>query len=175
MDKTPEQLGLPALRAHLAAHPEKAVGTDPRAVARLVSGLRTEVEGPSGQRAATDMPKGLGGGASAPSPGWYLRAGVASCTATVIALRAAELRVPLDLLEVAVESLSDNGGMAGPGDEVPAGPLSATLTVSIRGAGPATDAARARLEDIVRWGIAHSPMADALTRAVPMQVSVSTG
>ena len=59
------------------------------------------------------MPVGVGGEASAPTPGWYVRTGVASCTATVIALRAAELGLQLDRVEVEVRSRSDKRGMLG--------------------------------------------------------------
>jgi len=46
------------------------------------------------------MSKELGGGGSAPSPGWLLRAALASCDATVIAIRAAQLGVTPTALEV---------------------------------------------------------------------------
>lgn len=52
------------------------------------------VEGPSGQRVETDMPKGIGGAASAPTPGWYVRAGIASCTA----IRAVPLKTAIDIV-----------------------------------------------------------------------------
>ncbi len=155
------------LRIHLTDAPQRGLGTDSFAAAVLAGGLRTAVTGPAGQTATTDMPRGIGGQASAPTPGWYMRAGIASCTATVIALRAAELGVGLDHLAVKVTSRSDDCGMFGIGN-APAGPLSASMEVEIRSAA----AQPAVLEELVRWGIAHSPMADALTRAVPLEVTV---
>ena len=62
-----------AVREHFREHPEKAVGLDAAARARLVEGLRVDVEGPHGWSVATDMSKSIGGTASAPSPGWLLR------------------------------------------------------------------------------------------------------
>ena len=48
-----------ALKRHLEEHPEAAIGSDAFARARLVDSLVTSVEGPSGQRATTDMPQGV--------------------------------------------------------------------------------------------------------------------
>jgi hypothetical protein len=55
--------------AYLTEHPDEARYRDSHARARLVSGLRVEVTGPNGEQLATDMPAGIGGTASAPSPG----------------------------------------------------------------------------------------------------------
>ncbi len=60
--------------------------------------------------------------ASAPSPGWLLRAAEASCVATLITMRAAMLGIDLDTLEVTVDSVSDDRGLLGVDDTVPAGP-----------------------------------------------------
>ena len=54
---------------HLADHPDEATDLDTPATAILVDGLRCRVEGPSGEL-MTDMATSLGGGATAPSPGW---------------------------------------------------------------------------------------------------------
>jgi uncharacterized OsmC-like protein len=82
------------------------------------------------------MPTGVGGGSSAPSPGWLARAALASCDATVIAMRAAELGIPLQGLEVTVDSESDDRGLLGMDDAVPAGPLSSRILVRIVAEGP---------------------------------------
>jgi hypothetical protein len=57
-----------------AEHPEKAQSTDKAAVAVIQGGLRCKAEGPDGAVLITDMPKGIGGGGAAPTPGWFLRA-----------------------------------------------------------------------------------------------------
>jgi hypothetical protein len=103
MDTEHIRVAVDALKKTYSDHPETAVVTDSFARARLTKGLAIAVEGPSGQRIASDMSKDFGGSGGAPSPGWYVRAGIASCTATVIALRAAELSVPLQHLVVRVE------------------------------------------------------------------------
>jgi uncharacterized OsmC-like protein len=81
-----------------AQAPEKARSKNPPATATLESGLKFQVTGQHGERLSTDMPPGMGGGGSGPNPGWLLRASLASCTATVIAMRAAHIGVTLTSL-----------------------------------------------------------------------------
>ena len=71
----------------LTEHPEAGSGTDTAATAVREEGLRFRVEGPNGE-VITDMSKTVGGGATAPTPGWLLRAALASCDATAIAMEA---------------------------------------------------------------------------------------
>ena len=78
-------------------------------------GLRCRVKGPSGEL-TTDMATALGGGGSAPSPGWLLRAALASCDATIVAMEAARAGIELTDLTVTVVSESDNRGVFGVGD-----------------------------------------------------------
>lgn len=159
------------LKSMYRSDPYKSIGQDSFARARLTGGLATVVEGPSGQQIATDMPKGMGGMASAATPGWYVRAGIASCTATVIAIRAHQLGMTLSEVEVRVESTSDDRGMLGMDDSVPPGPLSAVMAVRIMAPGSNDE----DLKALVAWAVAHSPMADALTRAIRLDVAVDTG
>src|SRR5437763_16127941 len=74
--------------AHLTEHPEAAVSTDAAATAVREDGLRFRVEGPKGA-VTTDMAGSVGGGASAPTPAWLMRAALASCDAKLIAIEAA--------------------------------------------------------------------------------------
>ena len=60
--------------AYLSQHPKEARYTDSKAIAVLEAGLGVTVTGPSGALVRTDMPESVGGGGSAPSPGWLLRA-----------------------------------------------------------------------------------------------------
>jgi len=155
----------------LAEHPEEARSTDSAAVATVVDGLVVRVTGPDGARITTDMVRSVGGTATAPSPGWLLRAAEASCVATLIAMRAAVLGITLDTLEVRVDSESDDRGILGMDDSVPAGPLSGRVVVRLTAAGVDD----ATLEDVARWGVRHCPVCDAVERAVPMTVEVDTG
>jgi uncharacterized OsmC-like protein len=156
-------------KKHLVANPADGNCTDTFASAKLVQGLRMQVTGPTGQAVQTDMPAGVGGEASAPSPGWLMRAGAAACTSTVIVLRAADLGVTLDSVEVKVASQSNDCGLFGVGDDIPAGPLSASMEVRISAKGVDETV----LKDIVTWAVAHSPVADALQRTVPLTVATT--
>jgi len=152
----------------IAQDPARARVKNPSATASLQNGLRMHVTGPRGEAIETDMPAALGGAGSAANPGWLLRASLASCTATVIAMRAAKLGVALDTLEVSVESESDNRGLLGLDDKVSAGLAGLRMRVRIGAAG--VDGAQ--LQDIVRWADAHSPVACTLYAAQESRVDI---
>src|SRR5258708_13137314 len=116
---------------HFSEHPDESRSTDPAATAVVEEGLRCRAEGPNGRLLMSDMPTALGGGGSAPSPGWLSRAALATCDATVIAMRAAQLGVTLTTLEVTVDSESDDRGLLGMDDAISAGPLSVRVHVRI--------------------------------------------
>src|SRR3972149_3058400 len=133
--------------AHFRAHPESGRSNDAPATATLQGGLRFQVTHPNGMTVATDMPAAFGGEATAPSPGWLMRAASAACNASMIAIRAAQEGITLDELTVVVGSVSDDRGMVGVADDVPAGPLEASVHVRVRAAG----AHPARLRGVGAW------------------------
>ena len=141
---------------------------DKPATAVVEQGLRCRATGPNGEAVVTDMPKGIGGAASAPTPGWLLRAALASCDATVIAMRAAQLGIVLSQLEVTVDSVSDDRGILGLGNAIPPGPQSMRIRVLIA----AKDTSAEELRQLVSWAEAHSPVGDAVRRAIPSQIEV---
>jgi uncharacterized OsmC-like protein len=154
---------------YLTDHPDEARYTDSPATAKLEEGLRCRVEGkPSGVTVVTDMPPSVGGGGSAPSPGWLSRAAQASCDATVIAMRAAQEGISLSLLEVTVDSESDDRGLLGMNESTPAGPLTARVRVRIAAGGVSEE----RLRRLVEWADHHSPVTDCVRRAVPTALDV---
>ena len=153
---------------YLTQHPAEARYADKLATAVIEEGLRCRTDGPDGVMVVTDMSPAVGGGGAAPSSGWLLRAALASCDATVIAMRAAQEGVTLTTLEVAVDSESDDRGLLGMDDSIPAGPLSVRTRMRIAAAGVAPE----RLREIVEWAEAHSPVSDAICRAVPRKVDV---
>ena len=136
----------------------------------MVDGLVTRVTGPNGESLTTDMVPSVGGTASAPSPGWLLRAAEASCVATLITMRAAMLDVTLDTLEVTVDSVSDDRGLLGIDVSVPAGPLTGRVAIRIAAAGVDPEL----LDEIAHWGVEHCPVCDALERSVPITTEVTT-
>jgi len=137
-----------------AGQPDKARSKNPPATATLEAGLKLQVTGLQGERVSTDMPPALGGGGSAPSPGWLLRASLASCNATVIAMRAAQVGVTLTSVEVSVSSESDGRGLLGTDESVSAGLFGLRTHVKIGAEGATPE----QLREIVRWADAHSPV-----------------
>ena len=155
--------------AYLTAHPDEAHYTDSLATARVVDGLHVRVEGPAGEVLETDMPSAVGGAGSAPSPGWFLRAAVAACVASLATMRAAQLGLAGFSVEVEVDSESDDRGILGLDASVPGGPLS--MRIGLRMA--ADGAELETLEELAVWAVEHCPVSDAVRRAIPVHVEVS--
>jgi len=152
----------------VAANPDKARVRNASAVASLKGGLAFATTGPNGEAVVTDMPKAIGGGGGVPQPGWLLRAALASCTGTVIAMRTAKVGITLDKLEVNVDSQSDNRGMLGLDENVSAALIGLRTVVNVR----ATNATHADLRTLVQWGDAHSPVACTLRSALGANIEV---
>jgi uncharacterized OsmC-like protein len=142
------------LRSSIAADPSKARAKNAPATARLVDGLQCELKGPYGERVLTDMPPAMGGAASGPNPGWLMRGAIASCTATVIAMRAAHDGIELSELEVTVDTDSDLRGILGIDERISAG-HQAIRRQETNGSPTASPEA---LSALVEWGEAHSPV-----------------
>lgn len=150
----------------IAEQPERARISNPPATASLVAGLKCRVTGTKGEATETDMPVGVGGGASAPNPGWFMRAALASCNATCIAMRAAKRGIELASLEVTVSSETDNRGLLGIDDGVFAGMRN--LRVHVRISAPGTP--ERELSALVHEACSHSPVG--CTDATSAQVDV---
>jgi uncharacterized OsmC-like protein len=153
---------------YLTENPDDARATDSVATATIEDGLRCVVRGPDGAEAWTDMVTSVGGANSAPSPGWLARAATASCVATLIVMKAALEGVELGTVEVVVDSESDDLGILGIRDDVPAGPLSVSVRVKLG----STTGDEAKLREIVEWADAHCPVTDLTRRAVPVALEV---
>ena len=126
--------------------------------------------GTDGSSLVTDMVTGIGGGGSAPSPGWLFRAAYASCVATLIAMRAAEEGWVLSGLNVTVQFgvSTIEGRRYLP--ENPAGPLS--IRVEVRASVPGVDAEVSRAA--IEAAVARCPVHDAVARPVPVDIEVSS-
>jgi uncharacterized OsmC-like protein len=159
-----------AATTYLSEHVDKTRSMDSAATAVVEDGLRCRVEGPDGATIFTDMPAGVGGRSTAPSPAWFTRAGHASCEATLITMRAAELEVPLQRVEVVVDSESDDRGLLTMDDTVPAGPLNSRIRVRIAADGVDPQ----RLLELVEWADHYSPISDLIRRAVPVNVELES-
>ncbi|OUS04817.1 hypothetical protein A9Q96_14000 [Rhodobacterales bacterium 52_120_T64] len=153
---------------YLNENPKDALSNDPPVTAVMENGLRCRATGTGGESIVTDMPEAIGGGGSAPSPGWLSRAALATCDATRIALHAAHVGVTLDTLTVTIDSVSDDRGLLGLDDSVPAGPLSVQTQITIGAAGVDENV----LREIVDFSVAHSPVSDGCRRATPTNINV---
>jgi uncharacterized OsmC-like protein len=156
--------------AHLKERPDAAAGTDAEATAVCEEGLRMRVQGPKGAL-TTDMTESVGGGATAPSPAWLMRAALASCDATLVAMEAARDGIELTDLTVTVESDSDFRGVLGVDDSVQPGPLAVRVRIEVA----APSATEDQLREIVRRAELRSPVRDAVVREVSMTTEVVTG
>jgi uncharacterized OsmC-like protein len=155
---------------YLSEHPQEARYTDSVARARLGEALRVEVEGPKGERIVTDMPNAVGGRAEEPSPGWLFRAAIASCVASTIGMEAARDGVVLTSLEVEVDSESDDRGILGMDEAVPAGPLSTRVRMRAQAEG----VEEVPLRELLARGAGRCPVCDATKRAVEVSLEIET-
>jgi uncharacterized OsmC-like protein len=78
------------------------------------------------------------------------------------------LGVELKELQVTIDSESNDHGILGIDESVPAGPLSVRTRVRVK----ASNADEAALRELVDWALAHCPVCDATKRAVPMTLDV---
>lgn len=140
---------------------------DVPAMASIENGLKCRIEAPEGSAIYTDMPKSVGGSATANSPGWHLRAVLASCDATLLAMHAARLGLKLDSIEVRVEATSDGRGMF-LDDDITPGSAVMNLTFKIGASGVSPE----QIEELVHWVGQHSPVADDITRAVELSIDI---
>jgi len=157
---------------HYAENPDDARGPGASVTAVMEDGLRCIVRKEDGTAiVTTDMSTGIGGDGSAPSPGLIFRAALASCDATFVALRAAQVGIKITTLDVTVEGDPDDIGtlgFLGIDDSIPAGEHSLRLTFRIG----AENATPERLRELINWIGAHSPVGDSVSRAVPTKIEI---
>jgi uncharacterized OsmC-like protein len=155
--------------------PEAGMHEDSPAMARWDGGTRVVTRHPDGGAVVTDVPSGLGGDSSQLTPSWLVRAGLASCSATRIAMDAACQGIELDALEVHAESRSDARGLLGMQGEDGApcypGPRELRLHVRIAARGVAPQ----RLRELVERSHRCSPVLFALSDAHPLEVRIEIG
>ena len=154
-------------REVLERKPSAALKEDSTAVAVWNGGLSTHLQHPTVTQLTTEMPSALGG-ADGPSPGWYFRAGVASCMVTSIAMEAAVQGITLTRLQVEAHSESDARGMLGT-EGVLSGPLRFWMKVGIASA----NASDAQLQALVALADSRSPMAQGMRRGLPIELEVN--
>lgn len=157
--------------AVLRRRPSAALHDDPPAVACWKEDARVVARHPGGREVETDLAVELGG-AGGLSPGWLVRAALANCTATCVALQAARAGIALDLLEVTAMSRSDARGLLGmvdvDGAPVYSGFQALSMEVRIAARGVPTE----RLKALVEAGQAISPMTAVVSDPHAMGISI---
>lgn len=148
--------------------PSNAVHEDSPAVAVWDGGLATRLEQATLPGLRSDMPSALGGQGAAPTPGWYLRAGVASCLVTSIAMQAAMRGIVLTHVAVQARSETDARGMFGAVPDVPPGPLRFWLTVTVQ----ADETPPEVMRELVKTAQMLAPISDALRRSIEADVEI---
>jgi len=150
---------------------ENRSGPEPDVCATAVveSGLKCRIQSPNGKTVNTDMPESVGGTATANSPGWLSRAAIASCDATLLAIRAARTGIELDKIEVKVDASSDGRGMF-----LDEGISPASSAIHILFKISATDVSRENIQELVDWVVAHSPVGNDMSHAIDVFVELET-
>ena len=156
----------------LQRRPEAGLHDDAPASARWDGGLKVLATHANGFQLETDMPVEMGGQGQNVTPGWLLRAGLASCTATRIAMAAATEGIVLSALELTASSRSDARGILGMSDgtggAVSAGPRDIHLHVRIR----APAVSKERLKLLVERSNRCAPVTCAMQEAIPVALHI---
>ena len=140
---------------------------DTRATAIMENGLVCGIKPPNGKTVYTDMPDAVGGTTTAGSPGWLQRAAIASCDATLLTMRAAREGIKLDVVEVSVDSMSDGRGLF-LDEGISPGSTGVRILFKIG----ATGVPREKLQEMVDWVSAHSPVGTDVEKAVDVSVEL---
>jgi len=161
--------------AFFRRRPDAGLHDDAPAAVRWDGGLRVVCSHANGTQIPNDMPASLGGTGEHVTPGWLFRAGLASCSATCIAMTAATEGIELDVLEVHAHSKSDARALLGvtqsDGSTVYAGPSDMRLSVRIAAAGVAPE----RLRAIVEEGLRRSTIFNVLPNVTAAAVDIDVG
>jgi len=125
---------------------------------RITAGLTCEVHEGSWNFKA-DMPEAVGGNNSAPTPGVYGRAALGCCLAIGYIMKAAELDIPVDNLEVEIQADFDDGALLGTADKsVSPGYSEIRYSINIE-----SEAPEERIIQMLNEADTHSPYLDIFT------------
>jgi len=155
--------------------PSVALVEETPAAAQWEGAGKASIRHPDGNIIHTDLPRELGGDGERVSPGWLLRAAMASCAVTRIAMLANESGIVLQKLEAEAGSVTDVHGLLGlsreDGQAASPGPAHAHLLVRIAAAGVPQE----QLRELVAEAIRLSPMVAAFRDAIPVRLDIDTG
>jgi uncharacterized OsmC-like protein len=156
----------------LRRRPDMGMHDDSPATARWRGSTRIVTSNANGVEIATDMPGELGGTGDQVTAGWLMRAALAACTATRIAMSAAAAGIELTTLELRATSRSDTRGILGmtesDGSPIGAGPHDMQLHVTIT----AHDVPAEKLRALVEESHRCSPVPCALQEQTPVGLHI---
>lgn len=150
-----------ATRNPRAARPSD-VSTE-TATCTLAEGLTCAITS-GGVHLKADMPAAYGGNGSAPNPGVYVRAGMASCLAIVIKMIAREMDLDLGSIRVDLDMDFDSSA-----DAATPAPLETRFRVSVTG-----DADDGILADLLDQSLARDPFYEALREAQSLRTEIKS-
>ncbi len=148
----------------VALRPSAGQGTGVTKV-RVVDGTTCEVES-THWRFTADVGTEAGGNDAGPGPGILERAALGSCLAIGYATWGAKLGVPIDMLEIEVETGFDARGMLAV-DDRPPGFTAMRYRVRIESSAP-----EEKVLAMIEQADAHSPVRDDFARAIPIEREV---
>lgn len=139
-----------------------------RSTIYVKDGTTCEIEG-SGWNLIADVGENEGGNNAGPGPGVLERAALGSCLAIGISQWAAVMQVPVDSIEVEVETDFDARGMLGVEERSP-GFKSIRYKISIE-----SSASEKEVQKVIDEAEKHSPVRDDFTRSIPMEREIRIG
>lgn len=133
-----------------------------KATARLVGGLKTEVQ--EGEfKLISDMPEAVGGSNAGPNPGAFARMSLGACLVQGYAMWLSREDVPFDDINVEVEGDLDQAGMLGVNDGVSPGHDALRVKINVTSQAPL-----AEIERVMELADNHSPIVHLVTKPVPV-------
>ena len=140
----------------LSLKPSLGLGTG-ISKAKITNGLSCEItEG--NYKLIADMPKGVGGNVSGPTPGVYGRAAFGSCLAIGYMMNASAMDLKIDSLEVEVQADYDDGSLLGTSSAAP-GYFEVRYTVTVE-----SDAPKDKILQMLDIADKQSPYLDVFAR-----------
>ncbi|MEM7776270.1 MAG: OsmC family protein [Pseudomonadota bacterium] len=125
-----------------------------RNVATLTSGTQCAIE-EAGQNLTLDVGQSLGGDNAGPTPSMVLRSAMSGCVAIGIKQWAARRGVPIDQLEVVLETDVDARGQLGVRSDIAPGFEGVRLSITV-----SSPASPELIDDVVRTSLQYSPLMD---------------
>lgn len=138
-----------------------------RNVATVGEGTQARVE-EAGRQLILDVGKALGGNDAGPTPSMVLRSAMSSCVAIGVKQWAASGDVPVDRVEVALETEVDARGQLAVCDDAAPSFEEIRLTITVT-----STASRTAIEDVVAKSLKYSPLMDVFLRPQSVQHRVS--